>query len=440
MEENVELTLEQYFRETISKVMEVSKNSNKNHNANNEIVKLLTTFIEDLPKKIDTNKKLVSFDSPIEQILFLRSNPDVEVGVVNFPLHLAYHFLGIAYYQDGIYDDALENFLLAHEINNYYAESIFKASKCYEKTNDLDKMFNFLIDSHKYIYTTESLSKYYSVLGDYYYAIRSYEGANILYSCSEYYNSTGYNQQQLTNISKFLGRLLEVSTDKEILEFLKEKNIPIAVNKDVLNHLIFIYKEPADNDLKKRIKAFTKKILYGLTKNEAFSPSSYLRNDEVGFIFEIPETWNVVNRNEYNKTSTNSNTLFIVKPNNNVTININDIGECTEKDFKDKYIKFKNEYLNNGFSVDNESIVKVNGNTYIQAFISRDLLNEKMITMHNYMNINGRIIDFDIPVLVSTIDPILLSKDKNVIRLNNVMGTIQIITKASAKEEEFTFF
>ena len=73
-------------------------------------------------------------------------------------------------------------------------------------------------------------------------------------------------------------------------------------------------------------------------------------------------------------------------------------------------------------------------------FASRDLLNEKMITMHNYVYINGNIIDFDIPVNVSTVDPILLSKDKNVIRLNNVMGTLQIIKKNSDKEEEFTFF
>ena len=34
----------------------------------------------------------------------------------------------------------------------------------------------------------------------------------------------------------------------------------------------------------------------------------------------------------------------------------------------------------------------------------------------------------------------ILSKDKNVIRLNNVMGTLQIIKKNSDKEEEFTFF
>ena len=193
-------------------------------------------------------------------------------------------------------------------------------------------------------------------------------------------------------------------------------------------------------DLHRKIKNQSRIYLYGLTKNEVFAPSNYIRNDEVGFILEIPETWQVVNRNEYNKTSTNANTLFIIKPDNNITININNLGEVAEKEFKSTYLKYKAEYLNNGFSVDNESVVKINGISYIQMFASRDLLNEKMITMHNYVYINGNVIDFDIPVNVSTVDPILLSKDKNVIRLNNVMGTLQIIKKNSDKEEEFTFF
>lgn len=440
MEENVELTLEEYFRETMSKVVEASKTVNEFHNSNNEIVRLLTTFFDDLPKKIDTSKKIVSFDNPIERILYMRSNPKADAIIVDFPLHLAYYFLGLAYFNDGIYDEALDNFNLATNTNNYYVDAIVKASKCYEKMKDLDAMYKYLIDSHKYFYSTEGLARYYTLLGDYFYATRSYESANRLYSCSEYYNSSGYNQQQLTNIAKSLGRLLVVNTEKEVIEFLKEKSIPIAVDKDVLNHLIFIYKQPVKMDLHRKIKNQSRIYLYGLTKNEVFAPSNYIRNDEVGFILEIPETWQVVNRNEYNKTSTNANTLFIIKPDNNITININNLGEVAEKEFKSTYLKYKAEYLNNGFSVDNESVVKINGISYIQMFASRDLLNEKMITMHNYVYINGNIIDFDIPVNVSTVDPILLSKDKNVIRLNNVMGTLQIIKKNSDKEEEFTFF
>ena len=82
MEENVELTLEEYFRETMSKVVEASKSVNQFHNSNNEIVRLLTTFFDDLPKKIDTSKRIVSFDNPIERILYMRSNPKVDAIIL----------------------------------------------------------------------------------------------------------------------------------------------------------------------------------------------------------------------------------------------------------------------------------------------------------------------------------------------------------------------
>ncbi len=402
--------------------------------------RLIENLIVKINKEYDLTKEIHSFDNPIERILYITEvNSAENSNIVDIPIHYIYYFLGLAYLDDGIYEDALVNFLKSAEINPFFAKGIFKVSECYRSTKELDKMYDFTIDNHKYIYQADDLSDFYSRLGDYYYDIKSYGFANTLYSYSEYYKSTGYNQKQLSNISRYEGRIAKVDPIDQIIPYLKEKQIPISISEKILQRLLNIYQVPADNSIKMSIKATVKKILFDVTKNEVFAPSSYLRNDEIGFIFQIPETWEVLSRVNYNKTSTTENTLFVIKPLSRVTININKVCEIKSNDLKKKYLEIKDSYIKKGYLINMESLMKSGKTTYIQAFIEKKILNDIVIDVHNYVIINDNLIDFEVPINSISSDKEKLLGDKNVIRINNLLGTLQIINIQKDEEEEFTF-
>ncbi len=405
-----------------------------------EAMRLIDNLIVKVNKEYDLTKEIHSFENPVERILYITEvNTAENSNIVDIPIHYIYYFLGIAYLDDGIYEDALTNFSRSISINPFFAKGIFKIAECYRHTNELDKMYDFIINNHKYIYQAEDLADFYSRLGDYYYDTKNYGFANTLYSYSEYYKSTGYNQKQLSNISRYEGRIAKVDPIDEIIPYLKEKQIPISISEKILQRLLKMYQVPADNSAKISIKTMVKKILFDITKNEVFAPSSYLRNDEIGFIFQIPETWEVLSRANYNKNSTSKDTLFVIKPLSRVTININRIDKIGTNDLQKKYLEIKDYYLKEEYIIKLESLMKSGKTTYIQSFIEKKILNDSVIDVHNYVIINNNLIDFEIPVNNITSDKETLLSDKNVIRINNLLGTLQIIDIQQEEVEEFTF-
>ena len=52
---------------------------------------------------------------------------------------------------------------------------------------------------------------------------------------------------------------------------------------------------------------------------------------------------------------------------------------------------------------------------------------------------NDNLIDFEVPINSISSDKEKLLSDKNVIRINNLLGTLQIINIQREEEEEFTF-
>lgn len=419
---------------------EISKSLLDKTTDTTEAIRLIDNLIVKINKEYDLTKEIHSFENPIETILYITEvNSSKDANIADIPVHYIYYFLGLAYLDDGIYEDALANFLKSISINPFFAKGIFKISECYRRTNELDKMYDFIINNHKYIYQAEDLSDFYSQLGDYYYDVKNYGFANTLYSYSEYYKSTGYNQKQLSNISRFEGRIVKIDAIEQIIPYLKEKQIPISISERLLQRLLKMYQVPADNSDKITIKTMVKKILFDITKNEVFAPSSYLRNDEIGFIFQIPETWEVLSRVNYNKNSTSKDTLFVIKPLSRVTININKIDEIKSNDLKKRYLEIKDKYIKEGYFIKLESLMKSGKTTYIQAFVEKKILNDSVIDVHNYVIINDNLIDFEIPVNNISFDKEKLLSDKNVIRINNLLGTLQIINIQREEEEEFTF-
>lgn len=437
MEEVVnEKSITQIYNESMKNISTALLDKNQD---TTEARMLIEDLINKLSSRYDLTEQIHSFENPIENILYLSQVDNNIVNILEIPVHYIYFFLGLTYLDDGIYDDALINFEKCIKVNPFFSRAIFKIAECYLNANDLDKMYNILLDNHKYIYQASDLADFYSRLGDYYYNIKNYSFANYLYSYSEHYKSTGYNQRQLSNIARFEGRIVKMDAVATIIPSLKEKGIPTSISKEMLQYLLKIYQLPVTDNSKIYIKSLTKNILFDLTKNEVFAPTSYLRNDTVGFIFQIPENWEVISRVNYNKSSTNENTLFVIKPISRVTININKICKVESRLLKQKYIELRDNYIKNGSSIVAESLMKSGKISYIQAFFRNKILNDSVIDVHNFVIINNYLIDFTIPINNTNLIKEELYNDKNVIRINNLISTLQIIEINKEETEEFTF-
>ena len=433
----IEKSISQIYNESMKAVSTALLDKNQD---TTEVRILIEDLINKVSLKYDLTKEIHSFENPIENILYLSQlKTNNSYNILDIPVHYIYFFLGLTYLDDGIYEDALLNFERCSKINPFFCRAIFKIAECYLNNNDLDKMYNILLDNHKYIYQASDLSDFYSRLGDYYYNIKNYGFANYLYSYSEHYKSTGYNQRQLTNIARFEGRIVKIDEITEVIPVLKEKSIPTSITEEMLQNLIKIYQQPVTDSSKIYIKSLTKNILYDLTKNEVFAPASYLRNDVVGFIFQIPENWEVISRVNYNKSSTSENTLFVIKPLSRVTINISRICKVENGLLKQKYIEIRDNYIKNGSFVVAESLMKSGKVSYIQAFFQKRILNDSVIDVHNYVIINDYLLDFTIPINNNKLIKDELFNDKNVIRINNLLSTLQIIETKKEETEEFTF-
>ena len=76
---------------------------------------------------------------------------------------------------------------------------------------------------------------------------------------------------------------------------------------------------------------------------------------------------------------------------------------------------------------------------YIQAYFQKRILNDSVIDVHNYVIINNYLLDFTIPINNTNLIKEELYNDKNVIRINNLISTLQIIEVKKEEPEEFTF-
>ena len=265
MEEVVnEKSITQIYNESMKAISTALLDKNQD---TTEARRLIEDLIYKVSSRYDLTKDIHSFENPIENILYLSQVDNNVLNILEIPVHYIYFFLGLTYLDDGIYDDALVNFEKCIKVNPFFSRAIFKTAECYLNANDLDKMYNILLDNHKYIYQASDLADFYSRLGDYYYNIKNYSFANYLYSYSEHYKSTGYNQRQLSNIARFEGRIVKTDAVATIIPALKEKNIPTSISEQMLQYLLKIYQLPVTDSSKIYIKSLTNNILYDLTKS-----------------------------------------------------------------------------------------------------------------------------------------------------------------------------
>ena len=222
------------------------------------VIEKITDFLNKNPKYKTID--YFHFANPIEEVLFNRYICDIssvkklELGETLDEIYLIY---AIAYMGLGKLDEAEKYLKIANKINPVSAEILMKKCELCHLKNSEDEIKEFSCDIFKYTYEVKLLISNYFKLADYYY-------------------HTGKNNEMYNHLLNFY---MTLATDddrsiKEDIAYLKENNVQIGFNREVIEIVAYLYDMHRQNGMNHSAEYF-KNIL-----NEMINFQGYLTNHD----------------------------------------------------------------------------------------------------------------------------------------------------------------
>ncbi len=229
-------------------------------------------------ENVNLNKEYVEgeyvFKNLLEELLFqITINDEIKR---KYPLMLDYSTLysnyGNVLLHFNDYENALKSFKLSYNYNPVNVKAIFGLCEIHKQNNDWNEYYNLTIQSFKYAYSLEDLSKSFENLSLYY--LNEYKESNdeenlklaiYLNKLSEHYNENNANHLDSLDESA-LNEYNEPVDD--IKEYLKSKGLPYGPSVEVITickNLGF----QLDEDKKVVPALFYFNIAHDLTKDPA---------------------------------------------------------------------------------------------------------------------------------------------------------------------------
>lgn len=113
----------------------------------------------------------------------------------------------------------------------------FEFAESYKMQKNLEKMYDSIKNIYDYIYDPSMLSRYYRLLGYYFIEKQNYDVAYSLYAISVYYENSEMAHHEINYIKQQTGNPNFEKTTSEILNLLKQHNIPTTISQSNLNQL-----------------------------------------------------------------------------------------------------------------------------------------------------------------------------------------------------------
>ena len=255
-----------------------------------EIIKEMDSLVKDekydeafqfAKENINLNKEHIEgeyvFKNLLEELLFqITINKEIKR---KYPLILDYSTLysnyGNVLLHFNEYEDALKSFKLSYDFNPVNVKAIFGLCEIYKQNKDWNEYYNLTIQSFKYDYSAEDLSKSFENLSLYY--LNEHKDSNdeenlklaiYLNKIARTYNDSsespiGFNDFSEETINEYNGHSIE-----DIKEYLKSKGLPFGPSVEVITickNLGF----QLDEDKKVVPALFYFNIAYDLTKDPA---------------------------------------------------------------------------------------------------------------------------------------------------------------------------
>lgn len=380
---------------------------------------------------IEPNKSNISFSfiNIVDRTLFeKRFNTKGQYNIVEYPLTKIYYLIARTYIAERDNEEAIKYLKKSIKSNPFNILSYLELSDIYKFEHEYDSMLKTLFELVKYAYTAMDMAQFYFELGEYYFLKKEYNIANVLYSYSSYFKESSSIETALTKIGMIQKRTLFLNPKKDCINYLNQMKIPTGAHPENVRCLYEMYEELKEYPSEYKLRETIKKTLYELTFEEMFEERMTIKNQLFRFSFMIPEKWKILDKTQFNKTSTGSYTLYVIEAEKNNIMNI-DILKDVSSNLINEYTQFRDFVIKKGFFIASEGEINTKNIKYIQMISQSRLLNEFLTMIHCVFIINGKLIDITCPTNGNYTDKNIdeIYNDLNVVRINKLISSIEFL-------------
>lgn len=336
------------------------------------------------------------FNSYLELMLYVdKYNPKKPNKAPKTNMAFLYYILGYINVEFKEYDEALRNLNESLKWNPVDLTVLFEKAECYKAKGDLERFKAEVEKTYQFITYNSFLAKYYRAIGYYYVEKKVYNVANVLNSMAFDFATTEQERKLAINELMFIAqqekREVRKSDIEETKKICEEYNIPIGYSKRTVGLLLNEYQRLLERDgMSEQVKMLSRN-LYEITQDTRFMIRYTVKDEETGISVQVPESWGVLRKSEFEKMNLDKNTLFIFSTtyNENISVVI-DNAECGIGQFTELYKICIDNMKQAGIDVLAEF-----SNRFDDGFKLRQAIVEvqKVRMIQNYVRVNNKLIN-----------------------------------------------
>lgn len=336
------------------------------------------------------------FNSYLELMLYVdKYNPKKPNKAPKTNMAFLYYILGYINVEFKEHDEALRNLNESLKWNPVDLTVLFEKAECYKAKGDLERFKAEVEKTYQFITYNSFLAKYYRAIGYYYVEKNVYNVANVLNSMAFDFATTEQERKLAINELMFIAqqekREVRKSDIEETKELCEEYNIPIGYSKRTVGLLLNEYQRLLERDgMSEQVKMLSRN-LYEITQDTRFMIRYTVKDEETGISVQVPESWGVLRKSEFEKMNLDKNTLFIFSTtyNENISVVI-DNAECGIGQFTELYRICIDNMKQAGIDVLAEF-----SNRFDDGFKLRQAIVEvqKVRMIQNYVRVNNKLIN-----------------------------------------------
>lgn len=391
---------------------------------------ILLNLVSKDPKRKDENPKLYNFDGVVDFMIYTQMNKNENIKWIDTPYASIYNYLAYIYNEENNYQESLK---MSYKSLEWYPLSIIslsEISETYKSQKNWPKFLESTMNMYDKVYSPISLARFYRNLGFYYVEQNKLELAYSLYLISLKYDKNKNAYSEMEYIKRLLSKpSFSMSYEKAIM-IIEENNLPIGAKKENIDQLIEIYVREKEMLTKTKNIMNITKLIYGLTKDQNFSPYIEKVDRKTGCSIIIPRIWNSMRDDVKNKLYGDKQ-MFIIKTDYDATFQGVCYGKYRPELFEQLYINSVKQIVENSrvraklLAENTLNLPLAQGQKiFKQALV--ELVDKKILMMHNFTMINNFLVDFSMTLdkNIKYQDRVSFNNQVNLIDLNTILSSI----------------
>lgn len=393
-----------------------------------EIFELLAS--ESIKYEQNQDIEYYNFDDPIDfRIFSLLYKTDKKYKWLAIPFLSVFSYLSYIYVEEKNFEKANIYIRKAIRWAPLNLSSRFEKCEIAKMQNDMETFKNITLSIYDMIYNDVDLARYYRNLGYYYIEKHDLNLAYALFTASLQFDNNPNAYGEIAYINRILKRDNYLMSAEEGKALLSANNIPFGVNKTNANLLVNILNNDSEFVSNPNIQMLLLKRIYGLTKDNHYSPYVIIQNSKVGLQMKVPRIFKPV-KPEIIKEKLSPNNVFAIITSTNALFQCVYDGKCLQEQFDEIYKLNIDNVLKAGLKVLKEREINLNLEQGTKLFKLAIIEINGLRVLHGFTLINNIFVDFSIPIdnNIDYNDVIALNNSKNVQHYLNMLSTLKEIS------------